>query len=119
MKILLFSFSNCGGCAALFEDEKKLNQTPNVKKWLELATGVKKKVEATLPQGDLISRIWLAEQVNIVEQMKHLLTYPFILKKYQEEKLKISGLYYIIEKRPSMLQSKPGFLMYSAQGNQP
>ncbi len=119
--IVICGHSNCGGCAALFEDEKKLNQTPNVKKWLELATGVKKKVEATLPQGDLISRIWLAEQVNIVEQMKHLLTYPFILKKYQEEKLKISGLYYIIETGEIYAYNqKTGFFnKILAQGNQP
>lgn len=96
--IVICGHSNCGGCATLFADEKKLNQTPNVKKWLELALDVKKQVETLLPQGDLLSKIWLAEQINIVEQIKHLLTYPFILKKYQEKKINISGLYYIIEK---------------------
>lgn len=95
--IVVCGHSNCGGCAALFKEDEKLKKTPHVKKWLELASGVKKQVEKELPEGDAASREWLAEQINIVEQMKHLLTYPFIRDRYQAGKLKISGWYYLIE----------------------
>jgi len=37
------------------------------------------------------------EQVNIVHQMRNLLTYPYILEKFKAEKLKIYGWYFLIE----------------------
>ncbi|GAB6072851.1 hypothetical protein JCM14244_12280 [Venenivibrio stagnispumantis] len=39
----------------------------------------------------------ITEQLNIIEQIKNLLTYPFIRDRYIEGKLKIYGWYYIIE----------------------
>jgi carbonic anhydrase len=35
--------------------------------------------------------------MNIVEQIHHLLTYPYIAEKYEKGLLTISGWYYIIE----------------------
>jgi len=95
--IIVCGHSNCGGCAALFWDDEKLNELPHTKKWLELAGPVRKKVMCKFPDGDLAAREWLAEQMNVVEQMKHLLTYPFINEKFVKGELKIMGWYYIIE----------------------
>ncbi|MFT3739593.1 MAG: carbonic anhydrase [Breznakibacter sp.] len=95
--IIVCGHSNCGGCSALFLDEERLEHIPHTRKWLELAKPVREKVLAQLPGGNDAAREWLTEQTNIVEQMKHLLTYPFIRDKYQKKELSIMGLYYIIE----------------------
>lgn len=39
----------------------------------------------------------MTEQVNIVEQLKNLLTYPFIREKVSQGTLTIGGWYYLIE----------------------
>jgi len=95
--IIVCGHSNCGGCSALFFDESQLENIPHTRKWLELAKPIKEKVMQQLPNSDLAAREWLAEQLNIVEQMKHLLTYPFIRERYQNKELNIVGWYYIIE----------------------
>lgn len=95
--IIVCGHSNCGGCSALFLDDGRLKEIPHTRKWLELARPVREKVLAQLPNADDAAKEWLAEQINVVEQMKHLLTYPFIREKFQRNEIKIVGWYYIIE----------------------
>ncbi|OHD11498.1 MAG: carbonic anhydrase [Spirochaetes bacterium GWD1_27_9] len=95
--ILVCGHSNCGGCASLYLREEELNKIPHTKKWLELAKPIKEKVLKQLSGEDISAREWLTEQMNIVEQIKHLFTYPFIREKYQKQQLNIYGWYYIIE----------------------
>jgi carbonic anhydrase len=95
--IVICGHSNCGGCAALFKPEAYFQKLPHTRKWLELALPVKEKVLQILPDGNHASREWLTEQMNVVEQIKHLLTYPYIAEKYEKGQLSISGWYYIIE----------------------
>ncbi|MBN2860561.1 MAG: carbonic anhydrase, partial [Sphaerochaetaceae bacterium] len=45
---------------------------------------------------DIVKREWVTEQLNVVEQRKHLLTYPYISKRVNEGKLNIYGWYYMI-----------------------
>lgn len=95
--IVVCGHSNCGGCHAIYSSEDFLNKIPYTKKWLELADNVKNKVVAQLVDNDEGKREWMTEQINIVEQLKHLFTYPFIRDKYQKGELEIYGWYYIIE----------------------
>lgn len=95
--IVVCGHSNCGGCSALYLPEEKLNKIPNVKKWLELAAPIKKQVLEELKDEDEKIRNWHTELLNIVEQLKHLLTYPFIKERYEKGELKIYGWYYVIE----------------------
>jgi len=95
--IVVCGHSNCGGCAALFKPDEYFQKLPHTRKWLELALPIKEKVLRILPEGNHASREWLAEQMNVVEQIRHLLTYPFIAEKYVKGSLAISGWYYIIE----------------------
>ncbi len=94
--ILVCGHSNCGGCNALFMDEKSGNEIPHTRKWLELAKNVKDKM-VKLRIADPAVREWMTEQLNIVEQMNHLLTYPYIAEKYAAGEIEILGWYYIIE----------------------
>lgn len=95
--IVVCGHSNCGGVAALYKPDEYFQKLPHTRKWLELALPVKEKVLKLLPGGNDASREWLTEQMNIVEQIHHLLTYPYIVEKYEKGLLTISGWYYIIE----------------------
>lgn len=93
--IIVCGHSNCGGCASLYHDSGR--ETPRTEKWMALADSVRSRVEQEIPIDDPLAREWLTEQSNVVEQMKHLLSYPYIEKRFCEGSLKIMGWYYIIE----------------------
>lgn len=94
--VVICGHSNCGGCNALLFDDAALHELPHTKKWLELAKHVKEDVVLE-NIADAVEREWRAEQLNIVEQMNHLLTYPYIKEKYIAGALNILGWYYIID----------------------
>ncbi len=96
--IVVCGHSNCGGCAALYKHDHDMKDIPHTRKWLELSASVKEQVLTLLPdQGDLEAREWLTEQVNVVEQLRHLLTYPFIRERYLSGTIRLAGWHYIIE----------------------
>jgi len=97
--IIVCGHSNCGGCAALYQD-KELANLPHTKKWMELAHPVKKIVEEKIGKNKIAleQRSLFTEQLNVVEQMSHLLKYNYISKKVKEGKLNVMGWYYNIEK---------------------
>jgi Carbonic anhydrase len=96
--IIICGHSNCGGCSSIYLPDEVLKKMPVTKKWLELAHNAKVRVLEELPnKDDLEMREWLTEQVNVVEQIKHLLTYPFVVEKYNNNEITIAGMYYTIE----------------------
>jgi len=95
--ILVCGHSNCGGCNALYLPDTAFAEMPNTHKWLELASAVKDKVLKMVDPNDLAAREWMTEQMNVVEQIKHLMSYPFIRDKYIKGQLNIMGWHYIIE----------------------
>lgn len=99
--IVVCGHSNCGGCSALHASEEDLARLPNVRKWLEVSQGVKEEVDRLAPlgspHGTPEEREWLTEQVNIVTQLRNLLSYPYIRDRYRKGDLQIFGWYYIIE----------------------
>jgi carbonic anhydrase len=46
---------------------------------------------------DPAAREWFTEQLNVVEQLQHLLTYPYIQERYSKGALRLLGWHYIIE----------------------
>ncbi|MDP3980315.1 MAG: carbonic anhydrase [Chlamydiota bacterium] len=95
--IVICGHSNCGGCKALFLSEAELQKIPHTKKWLELAKNAKIQAEDILKNvGNENDLEWLVEQENIVEQMNHILTYPFVEERYNKGLLNIYGWYYEI-----------------------
>jgi carbonic anhydrase len=96
--VIVCGHSNCGGCAALYQPPEELADIPNVQKWLELFEEIPEKVKEKLGSlDDPAAREWLTEQMNVVKQMKHLMTYPFIREKYKKREIQIYGWHYIIE----------------------
>lgn len=95
--IVVCGHSNCSGCSALYLPDASFKEIPNVKKWLELSLPVKKQVLEDLQDKDDALIHWHTEQINIAQQIKHLLTYPFIKERFKDGRLNIFGWYYIIE----------------------
>ena len=96
--IVVCGHSNCGGCQALLMDEDSLSRIPHTRQWLELVHEAKDKAEAIANRVGTSEGIqWLIEQENIVEQMNHLLTYPWVEERYSKGQLNIYGWYYEIE----------------------
>jgi carbonic anhydrase len=94
--IIVCGHSNCGGCNALLKSEEELADLPHTRKWLELARRVRDRVEQEKIES-AEEREWRTEQLNVIEQMNHLITYPYIKERYRRNEIKIFGWYYIIE----------------------
>jgi carbonic anhydrase len=95
--IVVCGHSNCGGCAALNKPAEELAHLPHVRKWLEVSAEVKGRVDRLMTGDTPEEREWLTEQINVLVQMKNLLTYPYVRERYEREELKILGWHYIIE----------------------
>jgi len=96
--IVICGHSNCGGCNALW-NENTLAKAPHTRKWLELAGPVKEQIEKHygVEISDPLGKEWVTEQFNVVEQMKHIFSYPGVKEKYDNKTIRIPGWYYIIE----------------------
>jgi carbonic anhydrase len=95
--IVVCGHSNCGGCAAMNQPEEELAHLPNVRRWLQISKEVRGRVDRQIGTESKEKREWLTEQINILVQMRNLLTYPYVRERYQQGRLKIYGWYYIIE----------------------
>lgn len=95
--IIVCGHSNCGGCAACLKPSDFLLELPHTRKWMELAHPVRDRVIAEIPEEEPEAREWMMEQANVVEQLKHLMTYPYIREAVIAGKLTLSGWHYIIE----------------------
>lgn len=95
--ILVCGHSNCGGCAAMNADPADLETLPFTQQWLQHSSEVPGRVRRLLHSDSPAEKEWLTEQVNILVQMKNLMTYPSIAKRVADDKLKLLGWYYLIE----------------------
>lgn len=96
--IVVCGHSNCGGCEALYYDEKKLENLPNVKKWLTLLDDIKSEILGfSLAQNDLAMRAWMTEKMNLLNSLQNLYTYPGVNEAIADGTLEIHAWHYIIE----------------------
>ena len=98
--IVVCGHSNCGGCAALHMTPAELEGLPAVSRWLQHSAKVPGRVarlSAEAGNSDAADREWLTEQINVLVQMRHLLTYPFIAERVRAGTLSVQGWYYVID----------------------
>jgi len=96
-EIIICGHTHCGACQALYEEinDPSLIHT---RKWLSLGERAKQNaLKAIGPDGDKETLLRLTEQFSILSQIENLLTYPYVKKLVEEEKLFIHGWYYDIE----------------------
>ena len=95
--ILICGHSNCGGCFALYAEPQDLAAMPNLQRWLAINRDLPARVREHMVEGSAAEREWLTEKLNVLQQMRNLLSYPFVQRRVREGSLKILGWYYIIE----------------------
>lgn len=96
-EIIICGHSHCGAIEALYKNSCGTTMV-HTSKWLTL--GEKAKGMAMVALGDQASKEELCratEHLSIVTQIENLLTYPYVKKLADEEKLFIHGWYYDIE----------------------
>lgn len=96
-EIIICGHSYCGAIAALYGS---LSDTTMIhtRKWLTLGEKAKSMAITALgknaPQDELLRA---TEQFSVVTQIENLLTYPYVKKLAEQEKIFIHGWYYDIE----------------------
>jgi len=96
-EIIICGHSHCGAIAALYQSSCDTAMI-HTAKWLTL--GEKAKSMAMVALGETSSHEELlraTEHLSLVTQIENLLTYPYVKKLVDEEKLFIHGWYYDIE----------------------
>ncbi len=96
-EIIICGHSHCGAIEALYTPTCDTTMV-HTAKWLTL--GEKAKSMAMIALGENAPREELlraTEQLSVVTQIENLLTYPYVKKLAEEEKLFIHGWYYDIE----------------------
>ncbi len=96
-EIIICGHSHCGAIEALFSTSRDPSMV-HTSKWLTLGEKAKSMAMVALgantPQAELQRA---TEHLSIVTQIENLLTYPYVRKRVDEEKLFIHGWYYDIE----------------------
>lgn len=96
-RVIICGHTNCGGCSALYESDEKLNKIPNVKKWLDLMSDIKKEM-LKLKFDDEKKRTYMTERLNIINSIDNLLSFPQVKEWNERKEIQIYGWHYDIEK---------------------
>jgi len=104
--IIICGHTNCGGCVASLNGTEGLKGLPNTSKWLESLEPIRAQVIKQLKNDEPEAQEWMMEQINVVEQLKNLLTYPYIKQKVSEGTLALSGWHYSIENGEILIYDK-------------
>jgi carbonic anhydrase len=96
-EIIICGHSHCGAIEALYKSSCDTSMK-HTAKWLTLGEKAKSMamlaLGANAPHEELLRA---TEQLSIVTQIENLLTYPYVRRLVEEEKLFIHGWYYDIE----------------------
>lgn len=94
--VIICGHSNCSGCAALYQDEAKFKDAPNMRHWIRLIEPIKYEV-LKFTSDDPAKMEWLTERLNVINSLENLLTYPNVKSEHEKGNLAIYGWHYIIE----------------------
>ncbi len=94
--VIVCGHSNCGGCAAIWMKDEKIDKIPHVKNWLKQLDDVKDEVLSERPRSSS-KKLFMTELFNIKKQLRNLMTYPSAKRRFEEGRLNIYGWYFDIE----------------------
>jgi len=92
-EIVVCGHSQCGAIEALFKDLSTL--PPTIKNWIQFGKEAKTLVES-VEWSDNASKIEAAARLSVIEQMRHLATYPFIRSRLDQKTLFLHGWYFVV-----------------------
>lgn len=94
-EIIVCGHTHCGACATLHYPPEKVEYLPHLKRWLKIAEKAKDLALETEKTGEELLRE--TEEISVVLQLEHLLTYPIVYKKFNTGELHIHGWIFDIE----------------------
>lgn len=94
--IVLCGHSDCGAMKAVLHPEK-VASLPQVAAWVKYGEKARLQFEARESKPEGQEALDLVAQLNIVEQLKHLVAYPFIRRLIGKGEIDVYGWYYTIE----------------------
>jgi carbonic anhydrase len=95
--IIVCGHSECGAMRALLNEEKSL-PAPHLYSWLRHAEGALAKLRDGVRMKDELALHNHLSQLNVLEQIEHLSTYPTVRERIQQGKLDIHGWWFDIAK---------------------
>lgn len=95
--IIVCGHSNCGAMQALCGDEYELETMPHLRDWLKLASPVRETITNACSGISTAQCLRIAEEENVLAQLKNIQTYPFVAQSLAEGKLYLHGWHYNIE----------------------
>lgn len=94
--IILCGHSDCGAMKAVLHPEK-VDALPAVAEWVRHGELARRRFEAEQPLLEGAAALNRLAQLNIVQQLKHLVAYPFIRSRVVKNEIRLFGWYYRIE----------------------
>lgn len=94
--LIVCGHSNCGAIKALCDGEEALADTPHLRDWLRIAGPVTEIVRSYYGESPPELCQQLTEQENILEQLRNIQTYPFVIQALNNGTLHLHGWYYEI-----------------------
>lgn len=93
--IIVCGHSECGAMKALVQEIDPAT-CPNLKSWLRYGSESLNKVKNGFVINPSLSLHNQVSQVNVLQQMQHLMSYPFISYRVKKNELQIHGLWFDI-----------------------
>ncbi len=95
-EIVVCGHSECGAIGALARGETS-DETPALSCWLRHGQGSLKKLAAGARLGNHLERHNQLSQINVLEQLEHLKSYPLVQERLASRKLRLHGWYFDIK----------------------
>jgi carbonic anhydrase len=88
--IIVCGHTTCGAMDAVLRPEIAMNLTA-LKRWLRHTSAIREIIGTRYPQLDGDARLTATAEENVLVQLDHLRTYPFIASRMDEGKLQMNG----------------------------
>ncbi|MGC4053113.1 MAG: carbonic anhydrase [Paludibaculum sp.] len=93
--VILCGHTNCGAMKGILHPEKVASM-PNVAAWVQHAAPARREVEKLFPDVTEHERMERMVEQNVIQQVKNLLTHPFIRSRVEAGRMEIYGWVYDI-----------------------
>ena len=95
--IIICGHSECGAMAAVYDGLQNVHH-PNLKDWLKNGTEALEKFKSGVSLNPDLSPINQISQLNVLTQVEHIRSYPYIERKIKSGKLQVSAWWFDIAK---------------------
>jgi carbonic anhydrase len=96
-EVIVCGHSECGAIGALSAGEGRPTDAPAFNCWLRHGAGSLRELEAGASLGNHLERHNQLSQLNVLEQLEHLKTYPVVQERLATGQLRLHGWYFDIK----------------------